>query len=319
MRHEVISADSKQTPKDYGSHGIAEGAYRAQDFMSSTPIFLKPYASIQQAMETFRTYAVNSILVVDAKGPDGGFQLSGRITIKNVFRQLFPGLKQKDLLVLNQVLHEPVEKAISKHQLMVNSSLDIRKILPVILKDCSQLAGVQHDEKLVGQIYGTDLLKVLKINENDNFSLQLIKQALPTTKVSEIMIGHVLCLSPQDEISKAMEVFMATDTPYIAILNEQGKLMRILFSLDVLEYILELVDSKELIEFEKKGLVLDRTIGSMAEKEFTTIKENSDLAEAVAIMVAKNVFYLAVTDVQQRFYGLFSYMDILAWIQRRLG
>lgn len=290
--------------------------YLAKDLMHSNPTFLQPCSTIQQVMEILHKHSVSSLLVVNESVLDGSFQLCGRIYIKEVFRQLFPGLKRKDLIVLNQVLHEAVEKVMSISLRTLSSSSNIKETVSMMLEDYPQVAGVRQDGKLIGYISNTSLLKLFKPVEKKGEWLGSVSSTTP--KVFERIAKHVLCLSPKDEISKAMEVFMATDSCYIAILDGQGKLLRILAQEDVLEYILELIESKELTEFEKKGLILDRKIGSLIEKEVATISQTATMINAAKKMAEKNVTCLAVTDAQQRFYGFLSLAEVLAWLQEHL-
>jgi CBS domain-containing protein len=74
------------------------------------------------------------------------------------------------------------------------------------------------------------------------------------------------------------------------------------------------MEPKELTVFEQKGLILDRTIGSLEEKEFATISGDNSLADAAKKMIEKNIFCLAVTDIQRRFCGLLTFTDILRWL-----
>jgi CBS-domain-containing membrane protein len=111
---------------------------------------------------------------------------------------------------------------------------------------------------------------------------------------------------------------MATATFNIPILDEKGKLERIVSQMDVLEYIMGFLEPNGLTVFDKKGLILDRNIGSLAEKEFTTIPDSAGLIDAVKKMIEKNAFCLAVTDIQQRFCGLLSFMEILGWFYDNL-
>jgi CBS-domain-containing membrane protein len=321
MHHETISVDKQGNPQGSAEHGIAAGrSVCALDLMQPNPVFLRTYSTNQQAMEAFRKHHTTSLLAVVEDTLGGSLRLSGRVCFKDVFRQIFLSLMQKDLIALNHALHKPVDNILILSQQTINSQSDIMGILPVLLADFPQVAGVQQDGKLIGQIRYTDLLGLFKpIDGKDSPWIQLIRQALPeTAKVSRAMARHVLCLWPKDEISKVVGVFMATGTLNIPILDEAGKLKSIISQMDVLEYILDLIEAKELTVFEKKGLILDRTIGSLIEKEFTTISGNDSLIDAIRIMLEKNVFCLAVTDFQQRFCGLLSFTDILVWIYERL-
>jgi CBS-domain-containing membrane protein len=319
MHHEAISEEKNRN----WAHdpGVAAGRFVcAQDLMQRNPVFLRIYSTIQQAMEAFRKQGMSSLLAIGENPLDESMCLSGRVCLKDVFRQLFICLMQKDLISLNQALHKPIENILIYSQQTVDPKSDIAKILSVMLVDYPYVMGVGQSGKLLGQICCRDLLELFKpIDGKDSPWIQLIRQALPeSAKVSRAMARHVLCLSPKDEISKAVGVFMATATFNIPILDEKGNLERIISQMDALEYVLNLIESKELAVFEKKGLILDRTIGSLDEKEFAMVSGDDSLVDAAEKMIKKNIFCLAVTDIHRRFCGLLAFTDILRWVHAQL-
>jgi CBS-domain-containing membrane protein len=316
MRHETVSEEKKEYDK-----GIVEGQFVcAQDLIQPNPVFLRTQSTIQQAMEAFRKQGMNSLLVVSDNPLDDSLSLSGRVCLKDVFGQIFLCLVQKDLINLNHVLHKSIEKIIVHSQKTVNPRSNITEILSVMLADFPFVTGVVHNGILVGQICCSDLLRLFKpISGKISPVIELIRQALPeSAKIHKAMARHILCLSPKDEISKVMGVLMASEASSIPVLDDQGNLRRIISRLDVLEYILQLLESRELTVFEQKGLILDRTIGSLADKEFVTISNENCLSEAVTKMIENNVFCLAVTDIQRRFCGLLAFTDILNWVHAHL-
>jgi CBS-domain-containing membrane protein len=315
MRHETISQENIAQ-----NTGIVGRFVCAQDLMQPNPVFLRTHSTIQQAMKAFRQQGMNSLLVASDNPLDDNLSLIGRVCLKDVFGQIFLCLVQKDLINLNHVLHKSIEKMVIHSQKTVNPRSGITEILSVMLADFPYVTGVVHNDILVGQIRCSDLLRLFKPIEGKNSpGVELIRQAPPeSAKIHKAMARHVICLSPKDEISKTMGVLMASETSSIPVLDEQGKLRRIISRLDVLEYILQLVESRELTVFEQKGLILDRTIGSLPEKEFVTVLAESCLSEAVTKMIENNVFCLVVTDVHRRFSGLLTFTDILSWAHAHL-
>jgi CBS-domain-containing membrane protein len=316
MHHKTLSEEKKEHRT-----GIAIGrSVCAEELMQCEPIFLRPYSTIQQAMQAFRGKRMSSLLVAAENPLDKSLGLSGRVCLKDVLRQMFIGLMQKDLISLNQTLHRPIDNILLHSQQTVDPNSDITDILSVLLDDFPYVTGVVNNGKLIGQICCTDLLNLFKpVDGKGTPWIEFIRQTLPeSSKVSTAMARHVLCLSPKDEIAKAMGILMAAETFGIPVLDEQGKLRRIISRMDVLEYITNIIESKDLDVFEKKGLVLDRTIGSLKEKEFATVSGDSSLIEATNKMIEKDIFCLAVTDNHRRFCGLLAFTDILSWMHTHL-
>jgi CBS domain-containing protein len=319
MYHKAISEEKIGDWTD-GTGAVVGRFICAQDLMRCNPVFLRTNFTVHRVMEAFRKQRMSSLLVADENPLNNCLNLSGRVCLNDVFRLLFPGLLKKDLILLNQVLHKPIENILLYPQQTVNPRSDITEILSVMLAEFPSVTGIVDNGALVGQICCTDLLDMFKpIDGKEGPGIQLIQRALPeSTKVSGAMARHVLCLSPKDEISKVMGILMATEMPGIPVLDEQGNLRRIISRMDVLEYILELIESKELSVFEQKGLILDRTVGSLDQKEFTIVSADDNLAQAVKTMIEKNIFCLAVTDTRRRFSGLLTFKDILGWVYAHL-
>jgi CBS-domain-containing membrane protein len=319
MRHKEISQE-KTAGGAQSTIAACGPSVCARDVMQKDPEFLHLHSTIQQAMEAFRRRRMSSLLVVAENPLDESMSLLGRVCLKDVFGQIYMCLMQKDLINLNQVLHKSIENILIQSRNTVTPGSDAMELLSVMLTDFPYVTGVVENGRLVGQISCLGLLDLFKsVKGNDSPWTQFIRQAFSeSSKVSGAMARHILCLSPQDEISKVMGILMATHTFSIPVLDEQGKLRRIISRMDVLEYILKLLEPKELGVFEQKGLILDRTVSSLDEKGFATISADSGLADATAIMIEKNVFCLAVTDIHRRFCGLLAFTDILNWVHTHL-
>jgi CBS-domain-containing membrane protein len=315
MYHKVISGEKTGDWTDEAGAAVRRFVC-AEDLMGCEPVFLRTYFTIQRAIEAFCKQHMSSLLVAGENPLDRSLSLSGRVSLKDVFRLLFPGLLQKDPILFKQVLRKPIENILIYPQKTIHPNSDIAEILSVMLEEGSSVAPVVHNGVLVGQICSKDLLDLFKpIDGKDGPGIQLIQRALPeSARVSGAMARHVLCLSPKDEISKGMGVLMVTETLAIPVLDEQGNLRQIISRMDVLECILEFIEPKELNIFEQKGLILDRRIGTLDEKGFTTISADDSLVNAVKIMIEKNNFCLAVTDTHRRFSGLLTFTDILNWM-----
>jgi CBS-domain-containing membrane protein len=319
MYHKAIS-EEKTVDWTHSTGAVAGQFLCAQDLMRRDPVFLRTHFTILQAMEAFRAQRMSSLLVVGENPLDESLNLSGRVCLRDVFRLLYSSLLQKDLILLNQVLHRSIENILIYPQQTVHPRSGITEILSVMLAEFPSVIGIEHKGALVGQINCSDLLDLFKpVDGKESPGIQLIQRVLPeSARVSRALARHVLCLSPNDEVSKSMGILMAIETPGIPVLDEQGKLRRIISLMDVLEYILGLIESNELKVFKQKGLILDRTIGSLSEKEFTTVLADDSLVKAVKIMIEKNIFCLAAADTHRRFSGLLTFTDILNWVYAHL-
>jgi CBS domain-containing protein len=293
----------------------------AQDLMEPDPVFLREQSTILEAMDVFRKQRTDSILVVREKESRDGLELAGRICIKDVLRLLFPCLLQKDLMILNQMLSGHVRQILIPHPQTVSPWSEVKQVLSVMLRDFTQVVGVEQDNKLAGQVCCTAPLQLFGGgDEKSSPSDPLLDRIFQTSvDVSKIMTEHILCLCPQDDIAKAICVFLATVVQDIPVLNSEAKLEGILSQHDVLDYVAQLLEPARLAVFEEKGLILDKTIGSLVHQNAVIIPWNTGIAKVATQMVQNHHFCLAVTDVRQKFCGVISCTGILNWFYDRLS
>ncbi|MBM4103496.1 MAG: CBS domain-containing protein [Planctomycetes bacterium] len=292
-----------------------------QDLMQSNPVFLREGSTILEAMNVFREQRADSILVVREQESRDGLKLVGRVCVKDMLRSLFPALLRKDIAILNQMLNSHVRQILIPHPQTVGPWSDVKQVLSVMLRDFTQVVGVEQDDKLVGQVCCTALLRLFsQVDEKARPSDPLLDQIFQTpADVSEIMAEHVLCLCPQDDVAKATCVFLATAVQNIPVLNKEAKSEGVLSQYDALDYIAELLEPARLAVFEEKGLILDKTIDSLVHKNAAPISRNTGIVKAAAQMVQNNLSCLAVIDVRRKFCGIISCTEILNWFYNHLS
>jgi CBS domain-containing protein len=292
----------------------------AQDLMLPNPVLLLEQSTIWQAIEVFRERKLDSVLVMTETSLEGSPVLAGRIRIKDILRLLFPCLLQEDPVSLNEAMHQPVQRILIRGPQTVGPWSDVRQILSVMLKDFTEVAGVEQDGKLIGQVCGTALLRLFsQSDQKARFIDPLIGHVFPAAaKVSEAMAGHILCLWPQNEISKAVCVFLSTAARHIPILDREAKLKGIVSQQDILDYIAGQLNPAIQEVVGGKKLILDNPLDLLIQEEFATISWGDNLLDAATQMIQKNTFCLAVTDIQRKFSGILSCSEILHWLYNHL-
>jgi predicted transcriptional regulator len=318
--HHKASVNDKTGLTQSPAEAAANLSCWAQDLMQSNPIFLREESTILEAMHVFREQRADSILVVREKESRSGLELVGRVCVKDVLRLLFPCLLQKDLVILNQMLNSHVRQILIPNSQTVGPWSEVKQVLSVMLRDFTQVVGIEQDNKLAGQVCCAAPLRLFgKLSEKARPSVLLDQIFQTHVDVSEIMARHVLCLCPQDDIAKAICVFLATAVQNIPVLNSEAKSEGILTQYDVLDYVAELLEPARLAVFEEKGLILDKTIGSLVRKNEALISWNTGIVEVAAQMVQAHLFCLTVIDIRQKFCGVISCMEILNWFYNHLS
>jgi acetoin utilization protein AcuB len=322
MHHKATSVNHKTVLEHTAppAEAAADQHCWAQDMMLPDPVFLREESTILDAIKAFHKQRLDTILVVRENEHKDGFELMGRICIKDVFRLLFPCLLQKDLAIVNHVTCSHVKQILIPRPQTVGPWSGVKQVLSIMLHDQTQVVGVEQNGKLIGQVFCTGPLRLFSHIAEEAYRLhQLLSQVShASARVSEAVAGHILCLSPRDDIAKAICVVLSTTVRHIPVLNKEAKLESILSQCDVLDYIVEMLDPASVSVFEKKDLILDKTIGGLIFKDVTIIPWNTGLVEAATKMVQNDILCLAVTDVRQKFHGIVSCAEILRWFRDHL-
>ncbi|MEN6309252.1 MAG: CBS domain-containing protein [Anaerohalosphaeraceae bacterium] len=289
----------------------------AQDLMQKNPALLRQRHTVRQAIEYFILQQLDTLLVVREADLVHSLKLAGRICIKDVLRLILPGLLRKDIAGLHEALGTPVDDILIAHPKTMTPWSNVIDIVGAMLADYTQVVGVEQDGKLAGQVNSQAILKLYvnathakSVVEDDNLS------PASQTHAEDIMAGYVICLEPDDDIARAICLFLATASRYIPVLDKQARLVGILSQQDILEYISILMDPVCLSMFENKDSILDRPVGTLLKKEPQSIVGKVKLPEAARLIVGESSGCLAVTDTQRKFCGILSYSEIFNWIVR---
>lgn len=289
----------------------------AQDVMQVNPVMLRQRHTVQQAIENFISQQMDTLLVVQEADLSRCLKLAGRVCIKDVLRLILPSLLRKDMKGFHGVLAATINDLVIAHPKTMTPWADIIDVVTAMLADYTQVIGIEQDEKLAGQVNSESILKLVldaasagsTIGDNQSSCFSRLC-------VNDLMAGYVICLEPDDDIARAICLFLATATRYIPVLDKQARLVGIVSQQDILDYAASLLDPVCVSVFENKDNILDCPVSTLLHKEPQVVSAKAELSSAVKLLVHQSSVCLAVTDTRNKFCGILSYSEMFNWIVR---
>jgi len=294
------------------------GACRwAQDVMQVNPVMLRQRHTVQQAIENFISQHLDTLLVLKEADLSRCQKLAGRVCIKDVLRLILPSLLRKDMKAFHDVLAAPVDGMVIAHPKTVTPWADIIEVVTAMLADYTQVIGIEQDGKLAGQVNSESILKLVLSIASAGSAIENDRLAcFSKLCVNDLVAGYVICLEPDDDIARAICLFLATAARYIPVLDKQARLVGIVSQQDILDYAASLLDPVCISVFENKDNILDRPVSSLLHKEPQAVSGKAALSSAVTLLAHQSTGCLAVTDTRNKFCGILSYSEMFNWIVR---
>ena len=156
-----------------------------------------------------------------------------------------PGGQRTDRRALRQLLAQIVERKTRT----VSPRTTISEVITIMLKNHFDMVPVIVDEEIVGIVTSMDIIRVfLKITKTLHQLCPDIDDSLPPSganplnkwisrTVRDVMTEHVITLSPQDELFRAIDIMQENEFRHIPITDEQGGLKGIISDRDVLRHL----------------------------------------------------------------------------------
>jgi CBS-domain-containing membrane protein len=217
----------------------------------------------------------------------------------------------------HDVLAAPVDGMVIAHPKTVTAWADIIEVVTAMLADYTQVIGIEQDGKLAGQVNSESILKLVLSIASAGSAIENDRLAcFSKLCVNDLVAGYVICLEPDDDIARAICLFLATAARYIPVLDKQARLVGIVSQQDILDYAASLLDPVCISVFENKDNILDRPVSSLLHKEPQAVSGKAALSSAVTLLAHQSTGCLAVTDTQNKFCGILSYSEMFNWIVR---
>ncbi len=137
--------------------------------------------------------------------------------------------------------------------------------------------------------------------------------------VQEIMTEQVICLEPQDNLARAIEVLQTEKFRHLPIMDEQGKLLGLVSDRDILRHFpfagrRPLLPQKRFREHlfatDSRTTSFLLPLESIMSRKVLHILPSSSVSEA-AHLLCKKISCLPVVDEQEKFRGIVTVTDLM--------
>ncbi len=179
----------------------------------------------------------------------------GVVSQRDVLRLSTPNAKEPDEQQIDQrALEQLLVNIVARNPKSVSTQTPINKVITILISNHIDMVPVLDGPDLAGIITTTDLMKLFSTlgktisllcpkskgdstaiyGASENSAKTDILSSWAFRAVQEIMNEPVICLSPQDNLAKAIEVLQAKEIRHIVITDEQGDFLGLVSDRDIL-------------------------------------------------------------------------------------
>lgn len=265
----------------------------------------------------------------------------GVVSQRDVLRINSPYDEKTDSQKTDQkALRQLLVQIVARKPYSVSLQTSVQDVITTMIYNHVDIVPVLNDDDLAGIVTTTDLLKLF-------FKLEkIIKQLYPVLKkgsslsekdlkslamdealfswifqgVREIMTEELICLDPQDNIAKAMEVIQDEEIRHLLIKDEQGRFLGLLSDRDILRSLpfAGRRPSKPQKRFRDHLFVLrswtkclELPLESIMKRKMLYIAPDCSLFEAADILYMKKISSLPVLDEMDNLRGVLTVTDLM--------
>ena len=319
-----------------------ESLHVAQDIMNSDVKTLTLDHNINQCLKFMERYKVRHVPVIDFPY-EGEKQIRfiGVVSQRDVLRLSAHDAKgyitqETDKRALRQLLVQIV----SRKPKSVLLQTPIQEVISIMTSNHIDMVPVLDNSNLVGIITTTDVLKLLfrldkvvrellpKLQKNeadiksDDLARAEILSLWVSRTVEEIMTKQVICLGPQDNMDRAIEILQTEEIRHLIITDEQEKLLGLISDRDILGHLpfagrRPPSPPKKFREhlFVNKPPIKSHEIPletiMVGKPKVLSIKSGCKITDAARILHEKKISCLPVLDKQEKLEGLVTVTDLM--------
>lgn len=315
---------------------------RAEDIMTRNPKTLTMDNTIRSGFKFLEDQEFRHIPVVDV--PDDREKKPRFIGIASqrdllrvaLFNRGRPGIPQINQDSMRQLLSRVVTRK-PKH---AAPETPIPEVIAIMLKKHIDMVPVMKDEDLVGVVTTTDIIKLFVrlynalriLTAKSGKKVKLVLDSVTSEQmmtifstvyqsVEEVMTTDIVCLTPQDDLARAIQVMKDGVFRHIPLLDEEGNLTGLVSDRDVLRGIPfggrgSAISSKEfrdrlfkLSPKDKRNLKVP--LKYVMTKKITRITPAKTVFEAARILNKEKLGCLAVVDRKKNLVGILTATDLM--------
>jgi CBS domain-containing protein len=306
----------------------------AQDIMTKEVRALTLDHTAAACIKLMKILGVRHIPIVDTlyEGDEKSY-FAGIVSQRDVLRIIplyidKPGGQETDKRALRQLLAQIVERK-SK---VASPESPIPEVITIMLDNHIDMVPIIVAEEVVGVITTTDILRVfLKLTialdklypDKNDPSLPGGANPLwqwPSQTVRDIMTEQAITLTPQDDLSQAIDIMQEGEFRHIPITNEQGKLQGIISDRDILRHLhyagrRPLTSQKKfrehLFKAELDFVNLKMPLETIMTTKVTHVPPDTSAYTAAKKLLKSKVSSLPVVDDQNNLMGIVTTADLM--------
>ncbi len=314
----------------------------AQDIMNVDVKTLTLDHTVNQCIKFMEGRRVRHVPVVDLpyEGEKKPYFI-GVVSQRDILRINAPdgketGKQKADHKALRQLLVQIV----ARKPEFVSPQTSVQDVITTMLSNHIDMVPVLNDGDLAGIITTTDFLRLFfKFDKVVNQLYSALKKgSLPSEKdlnssamaevllswisqsVQEIMAEEFICLEPQENIARAIEVMQNEEIRHILIKDEQGKFLGLISDRDILRSLpytgrRPLSPPKRfrehLFAIKSKTKCLELPLANIMKRKILHITPDCSIFEAVDILFMKKISCLPVIDKQDNLSGIVTVTDLM--------
>ena len=314
----------------------------ARDIMNTDVKRLTLDHTVNHCLKFMEVHRIRHVAVIDY--PDQEKQkpyFIGVVSQRDVLRLNAPDAERNGKQTIDQrALRQLLVQIVARKPKSVSPQTPVPDVIMVMLCNHIDMVPVLDNENFVGIITTTDLMKLfLKLDNVIHRLCPELKKAAPSfdtafessakTKilfswisraVQEIMTNQVICLKPQDILSRAIEVLQTEEFRHIPITDEQGKLVGLVSDRDILRNLpfagrrppsLPKRFREHLFATESGTESLQLSLESIMMRKVLHILPTCRVCEAVDTLYRKKVSCLPVVNEKEDLRGIVTVSDLM--------
>lgn len=317
----------------------------AKDIMTRDPKSLTMDNTIRQALKFIEDQKIRHLAVFDAQENREKPRFIGIVSQRDLLRvatrarttQTKPQIDQNSMRQL-------LSKVVTRRPTSVAPETTIQDLISIMLKKHFNMVPVLQDDKLIGIITSIDIVKLFvklynalrmltakgakktKIIMDIEPDRMIDVFSLVYQSVEEVMTADPICMSPQDDLEKAIQTMRDGNFRHLPLIDEEGKLTALVSDRDILGAIpfggMGIAATSKnfrdrLFKISPKNKrSLKIPLKYVMTQKFRRITPAETVYEAATIMRKEKIGALPVIDIEQNFLGMLTIFDLMKVLLR---
>ena len=314
----------------------------ARDIMNTRIERLTLDHTVRDCLKLMKESRVRHVPVVDL--PYEGEKkpcFIGVVSQRDVLRLSTPNAKESNEQQTDQrALEQLLVNIVARNPKSVSVKTPIHEVITTLIRHHIDMVPVLDGSDLAGIITTTDLMKLFSelgkticqlcpkskrdatdvYTASENSAETDILSSWALRAVQDIMSESVICLGPQDNLAKAIEVLQAKEIRHIIITDEQGKFLGLVSDRDILRnlpYAGRRPPSAPK-KFREHLFAADSwttnfltPLENVMVRNVVHVLPSLSICETAGILYKKNISCLPVIDKKERLRGIVTIIDMM--------